>query len=157
MGRFGSPSHPNNSAPFPYAPPYPAAATTPSAAHSGPAIPRSGPMSFAVYFATGSDRLNAAAHSVIAQIAAAEAHMNAQIAVAGFTDTVGDSASNFDLSRRRAENVRAALLAAGVPDHLVALVWHGEDGLQVPTGDGVHQAQNRRVVIVLGAPPPPVS
>jgi outer membrane protein OmpA-like peptidoglycan-associated protein len=44
-----------------------------------------------------------------------------------------------------------------VPGHLVALVWHGEEGLQVPTADGVAAAENRRVVIVVGAPPPPVS
>ena len=135
-------------APYPY---YPTAPGT----HIGPATP--GPMSFAVYFATGSDRLNAAAHNVVMQAAAAEAHANAQIAVAGFTDAAGNGASNLDLSRRRAETVRAALVAAGVPAHLIALVWHGDEGLQVPTANGVAEAQNRRVVILLGAPPPPTS
>jgi len=143
-----------------YYPPYPPVAATPPAApgvYTGPSMPPSGPVSFAIYFATGSDRLNTAAHNIITQAAAAEAHSNAQIAVAGFTDATGNSARNLDLSRRRAESVRDALIQAGVPEHRIALVWHGEEGLQVPTASGVAQAENRRVVIVVGAPPPSIS
>jgi outer membrane protein OmpA-like peptidoglycan-associated protein len=120
-------------------------------------MPPSGPTSFAVYFASGSDRLTAAAHNTISRAAAVEAHSNAQIAVAGFTDAAGNSARNLDLSRRRAEIVRTALIAAGVPDQRIALVWHGKDGLQMPTTDGVAEPQNRRAIILVGAPPPPVS
>jgi OmpA-OmpF porin, OOP family len=145
---------------YPAAPYYPPATATPPVApgaYTGPAMPPSGPVSFAIYFSSGSDRLSGAAHNIITQAAAAAAHANAQIAVAGFADAAGDNARNLDLSRRRAESVRAALIAAGVPEHLIALVWHGEDGLQVRTGDGAAEAQNRRVVILVGAPPPPVS
>jgi outer membrane protein OmpA-like peptidoglycan-associated protein len=154
-------------APYPYSygyypsyPAYPPVTVAPPIApgsYTGPAMPPSGPASFAVYFASGSDRLGTAARNVIARAAAAEAQANAQIAVAGFADATGNRAQNLDLSHRRAESVRAALIAAGVPGHLVALVWHGEEGLQVPTADGVAAAENRRVVIVVGAPPPPVS
>ncbi len=154
-------------APYPYYPPAyypppyysPGVATPPVApgAYSGPSMPPSGPTSFAVYFGTGSAQLSTAAHNVIQRAAAAEAHVRAQIAVAGFTDAAGSGTRNLDLSRRRAESVREALIAAGVPDQAIALVWHGEDGLQVPTQDGVAAAENRRVVILVGAPPPPVS
>ncbi len=160
---YGYPPYSYNYPYYPYYPSYPAyppvtvAPPIAPGSYTGSAMPPSGPASFAVYFASGSDQLSTAAHNVISRVAAAEAQANARIAVAGFTDATGNSARNLDLSRRRAENVRAALIAAGVPEHLVALVWHGEEGLQVPTADGVAAAENRRVVILVGAPPPPVS
>ena len=156
------PAYPYYYPPYPAYPPsaYPSGAYPPSgyplaAAPAAPGAPGAAPASFEVYFPSGSDRLDAAAHRVIAQAAARAAQAHEQIAVAGFTDAAGNAASNLDLSRRRAESVKAALIGAGVPQPLIALAWHGQDGQQVPDRTGVGAAQNRRVLIMVGAPPPP--
>ena len=54
---------------------------------------------------------------------------------------------NEGLSRRRAEAVRDYLAAHGVPLSEMAVNWHGETDLRVPTGNDVPQSQNRRVEI----------
>jgi outer membrane protein OmpA-like peptidoglycan-associated protein len=130
--------------PYPYAAPYPAPAPYP--AYPAPAA--AGPASFAVYFATNSDQLNAAAHDTVAQAAAAATHSTVQLEVAGFADATGAAPYNLDLSRRRAEHVGAALVAAGVAQQRIALAWHGESA-----ASGGAQPHDRRVVITIGAPP----
>lgn len=159
--------------PYPYDPyydyDYPPASPYPDYPPIGaPATPQGGapaatpsafyPAAYEVYFDSNSDRLNAAAQGVIGKAAAsAAAHPNARIAVAGFTDAAGSSAHNDELSRRRAESVKAALIEAGVPAPLIALTWHGQASLPIKTEDGQAEPYNRRAVILVGAPPPPTS
>ena len=49
----------------------------------------------------------------------------------------------------RANAVKDALVRNGVPATAIAVVGRGEQGLLVPTPDGVREPQNRRVEIVL--------
>ncbi|MEC8425590.1 MAG: OmpA family protein, partial [Myxococcota bacterium] len=74
--------------------------------------------------------------------------------IAGCTDTVGDGAHNRDLSRRRARAIATWLRQHG---HDKPIYFHGfgESLLAVPTGDGVDEARNRRVLYMVGANPPP--
>jgi outer membrane protein OmpA-like peptidoglycan-associated protein len=53
------------------------------------------------------------------------------------------------LSLRRANAVKDALVRNGVPATAIAVVGRGEQGLLVPTADGVREPQNRRVEIVM--------
>ena len=53
------------------------------------------------------------------------------------------------LSLRRANAVKDALVREGVPATQIAVIGRGEQGLLVPTPDGVREPQNRRVEIVL--------
>lgn len=129
--------------PYYYAPPAPYAAPMPYPAPAAVAH-----TSFAVYFTTNSDQLNAAAHATVAQAAAAAAHGNEPLAVTGYADATGSAAHNLDLSRRRAEYVGAALVAAGVPQQQIALGWHGESA-----GSEGDPARDRRVVITIGGEP----
>lgn len=71
-----------------------------------------------------------------------------QLTVTGHTDTVGSDAYNMRLSRRRAESVAAQLEKDGISSSEIQIVAKGTRDLLVPTADGVHEPQNRRVQIV---------
>ncbi len=60
---------------------------------------------------------------------------------------MGNARANEALSRRRAETVRDYLVAHGVPLSEMAVGWHGENDLRVPTANSVPPSQNRRVEI----------
>lgn len=79
-----------------------------------------------------------------------------QLFVAGYTDTVGDKASNQVLSEQRARAIADWFKARGFngPVHYQGF---GEGALAVPTGDEVDEARNRRALYLLAAEEPPVS
>lgn len=76
---------------------------------------------------------------------------NVAIALEGHADRAGPSDYNEQLSERRAEEVRQALLREGIEvldlDDLKT-AWQGEAQPAVPTPDGVPAQANRRVEIV---------
>lgn len=74
--------------------------------------------------------------------------------VGGYTDTVGDAASNQGLSERRARSIAEAFRKLGFQGP-VQYQGFGEEALAVPTGDGVDEAGNRRAVYLLASRPPP--
>jgi hypothetical protein len=80
---------------------------------------------------------------------------SSRIVVTGYTDTSGSADYNLQLSQHRAQTVADALEAEGVPATDIVAVGRGEENLLVPTGDGVVEPRNRRVEIVVEAPPPP--
>jgi len=73
--------------------------------------------------------------------------------IAGYTDTVGDRASNNGLSERRAKSIAAALRARGFGGP-VYYQGFGEDSLEVATDDNVDEIRNRRALYVLASRPP---
>ena len=79
------------------------------------------------------------------------------VQVTGFTDTSGSADYNQRLSVRRANAAAAVLAQDGVPQSSMVVTGRGENDLRVPTPDGVREPQNRRVEIVEGGPPGPVS
>lgn len=72
-----------------------------------------------------------------------------QIQVEGFTDSVGDETYNQELSRRRAEAVKQALINAGVPSNRINAEGMGEEfpvaSNETPSG----RLENRRVEIIV--------
>ncbi len=80
---------------------------------------------------------------------------SAHITVVGHTDTSGTTGFNQRLSERREKAVSDALIRQGVPPSAITGSAVGESDLAVPTGPGVVEAQNRRTVITIVAPPPP--
>ena len=74
--------------------------------------------------------------------------------VAGFTDTVGDAASNQRLSEQRARAIAGWFAANGFTQP-ISLRGLGENGLMVPTPDGTDEARNRRATYILAADTPP--
>ena len=72
-----------------------------------------------------------------------------RIDVTGHADRSGPARYNQRLSMRRAEAVRSELIRNGVPQSEIAIYAKGETEPLVPTSDGVREAQNRRVEIIL--------
>src|ERR1044071_252907 len=122
----------------PAAPPPPPPTTAPQAT------------SFMVFFDWDRSNLSAQALQTIKQAAQAfKSKGSARITATGHTDTSGPENYNMALSLRRANAVKDALVREGVPATAIAVIGRGEQGLLVPTPDGVREPQNRRVEIVL--------
>ncbi|MDJ0788838.1 MAG: OmpA family protein [Myxococcota bacterium] len=78
-------------------------------------------------------------------------HPARSLLVEGHTDDSGVLEYNFDLSRRRAEAVKAELVEAGVPPERVTTVGYGPVYPVATNAVATGRAQNRRVeVVVLG-------
>ncbi len=73
-----------------------------------------------------------------------------RIQLVGHADRAGPDWYNDRLSLRRAEAVKKALAARGVPAEAMVTVGRGEKDPLVPTDDGVREPQNRRVEILIG-------
>lgn len=71
------------------------------------------------------------------------------VVVVGHTDSAGRDEYNQKLALRRAENVKEALIGLDVNPDIIESVSVGESGQEKPTGDGVREDANRRVVIRL--------
>jgi OOP family OmpA-OmpF porin len=82
-------------------------------------------------------------------VATAEKHGIVDYSVTGHADRAGPEAYNLDLSLRRANAVRDALIQRGVKASGISVAGRGEAEPAVPTADGVPEAANRRVEIIL--------
>jgi OmpA-OmpF porin, OOP family len=103
---------------------------------------------YIVFFEFDSAELTPEAMNIIGLAAtAARQAGSCKITVTGHTDTSGSQAYNENLSQRRAQNVAAALVSDGIAEGEIVVQWRGEAQPLVPTGDGVKEAQNRRVTI----------
>jgi hypothetical protein len=108
---------------------------------------------YVVYFDFDRATLTPDGRRVIDQaIAAARNGGNPLIRVDGHTDTAGANDYNIALSNRRADAVADYMVAQGIPAEEIQVAGEGEQNPAVPTGDGVPNGPNRRVVILLGAP-----
>jgi OOP family OmpA-OmpF porin len=115
------------------------------------AVPSSmAPGNYTVYFDFDKAVINAAGQQVINQVLAdARMHPPSSVSVTGHTDTVGPADYNLALGLRRADAVRSALIAGGVPADKITVASRGFTDLAVPTGPNVREAKNRRAEIIL--------
>ena len=108
------------------------------------------PQQFTLYFVEGKDEFTdesrRAFDGVFAEIARRPLP---DVLVIGHTDKVGSDALNDPLSRQRAEVVRRALVARGIKPEQIVVVGRGKREPIVPTADGVAEARNRRVEILV--------
>lgn len=108
------------------------------------------PQQFTLYFVEGKDEFTDASKrefdGVFAEIAKRPVP---DVLVIGHTDRVGSDVFNDNLSRQRAEVVRRALVARGIAAEAVVVVGRGKREPIVPTADGVAEARNRRVEILV--------
>ncbi len=77
------------------------------------------------------------------------------VSVTGHADRAGTATYNMQLSLRRAQAVREALIRRGLPAALIGIDAKGETEPRVKTADGVREALNRRVEILLAKPETP--
>jgi OmpA family len=118
------------------------------AVQAPPPPPPAQTTSFMVFFDWDRADVSAVAMNTIRQAADAyRATGSSRITATGHTDSSGPNSYNMALSLRRANAVRDALMQQGVPATAISVVGRGEEELLVPTGDGVREPQNRRVVI----------
>jgi len=79
------------------------------------------------------------------------------VLIEGFTDSTGSSAHNLELSQRRAEAVRAALLQMGIDGSRVATRGYGEAYPVAGNDSSGNRQLNRRVEIVLSEAGSPIA
>jgi OOP family OmpA-OmpF porin len=110
------------------------------------------PRTYLVLFDFDKSNIRPDAQAVIDTVladAAAQGMDQVQISATGHTDTVGSEEYNLALSLRRADSVREALIAGGVPAEAITVSGRGFSEPAVPTGPNVKEQANRRVEIIL--------
>ena len=107
------------------------------------------PVSFLLYFVTGTDDLTEASklelNRMLEELRRREV---ADIVVIGHTDRVGNAQANDELSLARAERVKAEFVAQGIASaERIRAAGRGEREPLVPTENDVDEPLNRRVEI----------
>jgi OOP family OmpA-OmpF porin len=103
-----------------------------------------------VFFDTNSTTLSQQATMTITEaVNVAKSMPNARVAVTGYTDTDGSPAYNQQLSIRRADAVKNALVSNGIAPQAISVNGTGEAGLLIETPDQTKNEKNRRVQIVV--------
>jgi len=107
--------------------------------------------SYVVFFDWGQAAVSEAGAVTIEQVAKIlEPQENYEVVLNGHTDTAGDAKYNLQLSKRRAEAVKALLVAGNVKPEFIKIFAYGESDNPIKTKDGVAEPKNRRVEIFLG-------
>lgn len=108
------------------------------------------PQRFTLNFEPGTSTLTAESIAQLEKvIAAAKARAGGEIVVTGHTDRQGTLESNDALSLRRAQAVRALMVAQGFDGNRIDAVGRGEREPLVPTDDEVVEPRNRRAEITV--------
>jgi outer membrane protein OmpA-like peptidoglycan-associated protein len=104
-----------------------------------------------VLFDTGKAELNAGATRKLDQLAQfLSEHKDRRVQIDGFTDSVGTDSFNLDLSQRRAEAVRSALLTRGIDSSRIGTQGYGKAFPVANNTDSGGRQLNRRVEVVIG-------
>jgi outer membrane protein OmpA-like peptidoglycan-associated protein len=108
-------------------------------------------LSGSVVFSSGKAELLPSARNKLSEVATALAQGNSdsRIVVEGHTDSVGSDEANRELSMRRAEAVRAALVSNGVSAERVTVQGYGASRPIADNESPAGRANNRRVEIVV--------
>jgi outer membrane protein OmpA-like peptidoglycan-associated protein len=104
-----------------------------------------------VLFDTGRAELKSGASRKIDQLAQfLIEHPNRRVQIDGFTDSVGTDSYNEELSQRRANAVREALIARGVDSSRIGTEGYGKSYPVASNNDSGGRQLNRRVEVVIG-------
>lgn len=103
---------------------------------------------YLVFFDFDASNINSGAQSVIDTVINEIQTRNIEgVDIVGHTDTSGSATYNQRLANKRAEAVKSALVAAGIPASSITTAGNGENNLLVDTQDGIREPANRRGVI----------
>ncbi len=103
-----------------------------------------------VLFATNQSTLLPIAQDRLQEVSRAlQDNPRRNVLVEGYTDSTGSARANEDLSRRRAESVRAYLISQGMPADRIRAVGMGANRPIADNSSAEGRANNRRVEIVM--------
>ena len=103
-------------------------------------------------FAAGSAELTESSREMVDGVASLlKGHPSARIVVEGFTDNSGSAAANTELSQRRAEAVKEALVQGGVDADRIEAQGHGPERPIASNTIADGRARNRRTELVVSA------
>jgi OOP family OmpA-OmpF porin len=121
--------------------------TAPVASANGPELAGAW---YQVYFASNSSALDARGQTIVKNVAHVVANAGpTRVTVIGKSDRVGTPSANMALAQRRADGVRDALIAAGVPSAGIDTSWTGEARQEVATANEVADSRNRVVDVTV--------
>lgn len=104
-----------------------------------------------VLFDTGRAELNPGSGRKLDQLAQfLTNYPNRRVQIDGFTDNVGTDSYNLDLSQRRADSVRSALLSRGIDSNRVSTQGYAKAYPVASNADSGGRQLNRRVEVVIG-------
>lgn len=104
-----------------------------------------------VLFDTGKAELNPGASRKLDQLAQFLAeHKDRRVQIDGFTDSIGSDSYNEDLSRRRADAVKSALVTRGIDSSRIGTQGYGKAYPVANNSDSGGRQLNRRVEVVIG-------
>jgi outer membrane protein OmpA-like peptidoglycan-associated protein len=105
-----------------------------------------------VLFDTGRAQLNPGAGRKLDQLAQfLNEHKDRRVQIDGFTDSIGTDSYNEELSQRRADSVKSALLVRGVDASRISTEGYGKAFPVANNVDSGGRQLNRRVEVIIGA------
>src|SRR3984957_3880336 len=105
-----------------------------------------------VLFDTGRAELNPGAGRKLDQLAQfLNEHKDRRVQIDGFTDSVGTDSYNEELSRRRADAVKSALLVRGIDSSRISTQGYGKSFPVADNNDSGGRQLNRRVEVIIGS------
>jgi len=105
---------------------------------------------FKIFFPWNQWKLTPEARKTVDEIASQYKDKKIQkIHIEGNTDTSGTADYNQGLGDKRAEAVKAELVAQGIPDGVIDTLSRGETNPAVQTGDNVREPLNRRAEVTI--------
>jgi outer membrane protein OmpA-like peptidoglycan-associated protein len=111
-----------------------------------------------VLFDTGRAQLKSGADRKIDQLAQfLQANPTRNVEIDGFTDSIGSEAYNEDLSQRRADAVKAALMSRNIEAARITTQGFGKQYPVASNDDAAGRQMNRRVEVVVGSGNGPIA
>lgn len=108
---------------------------------------------YQIFFDTNQSDIGPRGNMIVNKVSeVVKSNNDVRVTVIGKTDRAGNQLTNAAVSQNRAERVRDALIAKGVPAARIDTSWVGENKQDVATPDNVVEQRNRVVDIVVQLP-----